>query len=94
MDTVVKKKKKISGRIPGDYAVQTQCTQSATGRALHVTVSWATQFMVVPALSCFLLSLSSVYFKLLSSPAAECQKLSIYCFPPATDTTGTGSYRD
>ena len=25
---------------------------------------------------------------------AECQKLSIYCFPPATGTTGTGSYRD
>ena len=22
------------------------------------------------------------------------QKLSIYCFPPATGTTGTGSYRD
>ena len=26
--------------------------------------------------------------------SAECQKLSIYCFPPATGTTGTGSYRD
>ena len=25
---------------------------------------------------------------------AEWQKLSIYCFPPATGTTGTGSYRD
>ena len=24
---------------------------------------------------------------------SECQKSSIYCFPPATGTTGTGSYR-